>query len=391
MAFNDIKLLLNHFVEDMKIPGCALEITHKGDVVFEHYAGLADVETKRPIDKNTVYRIYSDTKVVTAVAAMILLERGKFLLNDPIEKYLPEFSNPHYYRYEGTNVALKRPAVRSIQIVDLMRMTAGLPYGGEQNLTQCGFKNIGSTFPNEPMLLRDYIKKIAEVPLAFSPGEHWNYGFGMDVMGAIIEVLSGKPLNQFFEDEIFEPLGMKNTGFFFKNDMQENLTVQYELIDGKPTPYGTDHWYTGEYKCLMGGSGLLSTVEDMSTFASMLSMGGSLKGVRILSPKTVDLMRANHLEPHQLKEFQRVHTLTWTNMVGYGFGLGCRTLIDIAKSGANGSIGEFGWSGAAGTFMLIDPKEQIAAYYAEQIMPFERNLQDYVHPRVRNAIYGALT
>lgn len=379
--------LLKHFTE-IGPPGCALAVSHKGKPVFEHYEGIADKESGRPVDENTLFRMFSNTKNVTAVAALILYERGEFLLNDPLEKYLPCFADMTYYDYDGSNTPLVRPATRPILIKDLFTMCSGLTYGGTVTQTHL---DAGVVAANHTLSTLEFAEKLSGIPLAFEPGTHWNYGYSHDVLGALIEAVSGKRFGEFLSDEIFNPLGMKKTFFSLPEHERGHLASQYRVEEhGLVKDHSTDYAFDPSYPLESGGAGLLSTLRDMDTFTRMLSMGGTLNGVRILGRKTIDLMRLNHLEGAPLGDFQKVCRGAWPWFEGYGYGLGVRTMADRAKAGSNGSDGEFGWAGMAGTWLMVDMEEQLSACYLHQLIPSEKNLQDYCHPRIRNAIYGAL-
>ena len=372
-------------------PGCALSVSHKGKTVFEHYEGVADRESRQPVDENTLYRIYSNTKNITAVAALILYERGEFLMNDPLEQYLPFFADMTYYDYDGTNSAPVRKVSRSILVKDLFTMCSGLTYGGTITQTHLDVSNAFGAMSDPSLTTMGFAEKLSRIPLAFDPGTHWNYGYSHDVLGALIEAISGKRFGTFLYDEIFKPLGMNNTSFSLAEAKKGHLAALYRIEENsliKDT--SMDGKYEPSSQFESGGAGLLSTLRDMDRFTQMLAVGGTIDGVRILGRKTIDLMRLNHLEPGPFADFQKVCRGTWPWFEGYGYGLGVRTMMDRAKAGSNGSDGEFGWAGAAGTWLMVDVEEQLSACYMHQLFPSERNLQDYCHPRIRNAIYGAL-
>ena len=373
--------LLKSFVE--KGPaGCACSVIHRGETVFEEYVGLADRKTKREITEDTIYRIYSMTKVVTCTAALMLYERGLFLLNDPLEDYLPEFKDPQVYRVNEEGKTYISPSSRSIRVRDLFTMTSGLTYGGDSNETERQVKKVMETF-REEMDVRAFSKALASIPLAFDPGTKWHYGLSHDVLGAFIEVVSGKSFGEFLSDEIFKPLAMNDTFFKIPEEKKHRLCSLYNrnedgsLIENieMDNQFQVGTAYEG------GGGGLLSTLHDYSRFAHMLANGGELEGVRILGRKTIELMSTNHLQPEQLSTFN------WDYIKGYGYGLGVRVMMDSAEGGINSSIGEFGWSGLAGIWVLIDPVEKLSAVYMQQMLS---NFEAYHQPRLRSVIYGAL-
>ena len=370
--------------------GCALAVSLDGKFVYEGYFGDADVESGQKVTRETIYRLYSCTKIVTAVAMMILLERGLYKLDDPISAYLPEFANAQYIECAGNNLSAVRP-VRSLTIKHFLTMTSGLTYGGNGSVTQAEIqKALEDLNSRGHFTARAFSQRIAKVPLAFEPGLHWNYNVGFDVLGAFVEVVSGKPFGQFLREELFDPLGMVDTSFFIDETKRDRLAALYSYGgDGKRVKNLSDEFkYQREYAFERGGGGLLSTLMDTAKFAHMLSLGGTLGGVRILGRKTVELMRQNHLGRSALEDFRKAHRNGWEFMAGYGYGLGVKTLINLAESNGSGSLGEFSWAGAAGTLMLIDPVEKLSLVYMHQLLP--GNLEGYCHPRLRNAVYGML-
>jgi CubicO group peptidase (beta-lactamase class C family) len=382
-----LRPLLRSFVE--KGPaGCACAVTYKGERVFEDYVGYSDLETRTAISPETIYRIYSNTKVITCVAALILFERGLFLLDDPLEEYLPEFKNPQVYRQSNQGEMIISPAKSSITIKDLFTMTSGLTYEGELTETERQVKNAMETFKENEIFgnkmdLRKLSKALASIPLAFDPGAQWKYGFSHDVLAALIEVVSGKTFGEFLNDEIFQPLGMMDTFFKIPKNKRDRLSSLYNRDeDGTLTKnINMDSQYQPGTHFESGGAGMLSTLGDYSRFAQMLANGGELDGARILGRKTIELMSSNNLSPDV------IHSYNWTHLRGYGYGLGVRVMVNPTLSGSNSSVGEFGWSGLAGTWVMIDPKENLSAVYMQQMFP---HFEAIHHPRLRSVIYGAL-
>jgi CubicO group peptidase (beta-lactamase class C family) len=385
-SFEKLHPLLKSFVE--KGPaGCACAVTYQGKTVFEDYIGYADLEIEKPILSDTIYRIYSNTKVVTCVAALILYERGLFLLNDPLEEYLPEFKEPKVYQRNKNGELSILPSSKSIRVKDLFMMTSGLTYGGDGNETERQVKLALNNFNNDKgsvnLDVRALSQMLSEIPLAFEPGTQWQYGYSHDILGALIEVLSGKSFGQFLKDEIFDPLEMKDTFFKIPEEKKERLCSLYNRSEnGELTKNSLmDENYQLGAKFESGGGGLLSTLGDYSRFAHMLANGGELNGVNILGRKTIELMSTNHLHPDVLPYYN------WDYLKGYGYGLGVRVMMNPPLAGSNSSIGEFGWCGLAGTWVLIDPKEKLSAVYMQQMLP---NFEAYHQPRLRSVIYSSL-
>lgn len=381
---NRLHPLLKGFTE--KGPsGCSLQVMHQGNTIYKDYVGFANKEDEIEIDEDTIFRIYSMTKVVTCTAALMLYERGLFLLNDPLEKYLPEFKNMKVYHKDDTGKVTVIPASRSILVKDLFTMTSGLTYGGEANETE---KQVAKTFQQlqekgEKLTNRRLSEVLAAIPLAFQPGAQWHYGLSHDVLGALIEVLSEKTLGQFFQDEIFTPLGMEDTFFRIPDNKMHRFAALYNRNeDGTLIKNDKmDVQFEPLSELESGGGGLLSTLGDYSRFAHMLANGGKFEGVKVIGEKTISLMTKNHLNDEQST------TYNWDYLAGYGYGLGVRTMMDSVKGGSNSSEGEFGWSGLAGTWVLIDPQEKLSAVYMQQMIP---NFEAYHQPRLRNVIYGVV-
>lgn len=377
--------------------GCGVNITRNGKTVYEFCSGYADKENKLPLQRDSIIRLYSNSKVFTNVALMTLYEQGKFLLDDPLEKYLPEFADPQVGFFTGNGVYSLRPARQSIRIRDLMSMASGLPYdahiaGGAYTLTHAALKDmLVELEKGEGYSVRDFSRHIARIPLLFDPGTSWSYGYSHDIIGALIEVIADMDFEDYLRKAIFEPLGMKDTGFFISDEKRHRLSRMYTPKNERGEIFPVTDWdvaYDANHRYKSGGGGLLSTMEEFGRFANMLSMGGKLEGVRIIGRKTIDLMRENHLNDDQLSAFRAAHANGWEFLSGYGYGLGVRTLINKAEAGANGSIGEFGWAGAAGTYMLADPQEQFSVTYVQQVLP--NPYEGYCHPRIRALAYALL-
>jgi CubicO group peptidase (beta-lactamase class C family) len=346
-----------------QIAGAVVHIRLDGRLVFEKSYGMQDVEAGTPMPKDAIFRIASMSKAVTTTAAMILYEEGKFLLNDPVEKYLPEFANRQVAvpPPAGSPAQVKYvlvPAKRSITIRDLMRHTAGLTYG--DGPARELYEKAGFTwwyFANRDETIGDAVKRLAELPLQGQPGEAWQYGYSTDVLGRLIEVVSGQPLDRFIEERVCKPLGMVDTCFFLPPEKAGRLAPVYKLVDGEivldETSEKSDYVH-GPRKCFSGGAGLLSTASDYGRLIQMLLNGGELDGVRLLSPKTVELMHTNQTGDKYAQE---------TN----AFGLGFWVLEDLGYYGELGSEGAYGWSSAYYPHYVIDPKERLAFLFMTQL------------------------
>jgi len=377
MDFTDLKTFLDKITQ-WRIPGADCAVYYQNKPVFRYMSGYADMAAQTPISTDNLYNLYSVSKVVTCVAALQLLEKGIYLLNDPVDEYLPEFKQMFIQQENADGQTKLIPARNAIKIQDLFTMSAGLTYNLKTPAIQAVRKATQNRCPT-----RDIIRAIASEPLVFEPGSHWNYSLCHDVLGALIEVLSGKKFNDYLKENLFQPLGMNSTGFKLTEDRRARMARQYFFNDEKnlAEEISLENAYQIGSEYESGGAGLISSVDDYIRFANALGNGGiAPNGERILSRHTIDLMRTNHLT-EALTDFN------WIQMAGYGYGLGVRTMIDRAKGGSLSPIGEFGWGGAAGAYVLIDPDNRIAVFYAQHLL---NNQEPYVHPRIRNIVYSCL-
>ncbi len=356
---NLIQDTLSRFAEEKQIAGCAVRVMRNDEVFFEGSFGYADIEKNvKMSSENTIFPIASMSKVVTVAAIMQLYEQGRFKMWDRVSEYLPGFKNP--------KIALEKPdgsyeiadAKGEVTMRQLFTMTSGVPYDWKDTAAgriraekEKEWIESGKPFPGAV----EYANLVGQLPLAFEPGEKWMYGFSIDVLGAVLEVLSGKTLGEYLKENILDPLGMKETGFFVPPEKLDRTATLYYINDGmKPQ----ERWYeTKKPEFESGGGGLYSTVHDYSRFAQMLLHGGTLDGVRILGRKTVDLISTDHLTPEQRRGD------SWDTQRGYGYGLGVRVMTNPELAGINGSVGEWGWDGAFGNWFCVDPKENLTCVY----------------------------
>ena len=355
---------MSRFVAEGQIAGCSAKIIRGGETLFQGSFGYADIEKQKPMDDSTIFPIASMSKVITVAGIMRLYEQGLFKLWDPVSEYLPGFKHP--------TVALEKPdggyeivpAKGEVTLRQLFTMTSGVPYAGNDTAAARIQKEKGEAYLAEHGTVPptvEYCNLVGGMPLAFEPGERWMYGFSIDVLGAVIEVLSGKTLGEYLKETIFDPLGMKDTGFFVPPEKQSRAATLYHIREGMKPDGRT-------YPCEKpvfesGGGGLFSTVEDYSRFAQMLLRGGTLDGERILGRKTIDLISRDHLTPQQ----QATHS--WDTQRGYGYGLGVRVMTNPEIADINGSVGEWGWDGAFGNWFCVDPKENLTCVYLTTNLP----------------------
>ena len=307
-----------------------------------------------------------------------LYEQGRFLLTDPVGLYLPEFSHMTVEHRHSADTA-------QITMRQLFTMTAGLSYNLETEPLQALYREKPDCYTT-----REFVGALAQSPLLFQPGEHWYYSLAHDVLAACVEAISGLRFGEYLKRYIFDPLGMKDVYFHVPGDQVFRSCVRYlhDAATGafirEPTDKGLRRFnmYQRSLNFESGGAGLTTTVEDYAKFANMLTnLGVGENGRRVIGAATLDLMRANHLNAAQLQDYN------WIQSSGYGYGLGVRTLISPAEAGSPGSVGEYGWAGAAGTYFLSDPTRQLTIVYAQQASPSD---EEYVHNRLRNIVYAAL-
>lgn len=377
-----------HRLTEWVIPGNSIVVYQKGKKVFEYSSGYADLANKIKMTGKEHLYIYSCSKPATVTAALQLYEQGEFLMSDPLYDFIPEFREMRV-RDKGGIKRAKNP----ITIGQLFTMTAGLTYNMD---TPC-FKK-ARNLSGGKMDTLTVIRCLADEPLAFEPGTRWNYSLCHDVLAAVVEVISGKRFSQYVKENIFDPLDMKESGYHMTPEIKENMAQQYRFKTDAETDIvklqssrnrsghivnvgiSNDFMFGEEYES--GGAGIITTVGDYAKFAAALANKGmGLNNNRILSAGSVELMKLNHLNEEQLKGFD------WPQLLGYGYGLGVRTLMDKSASGSLGPVGEFGWAGAAGANLLMDTESNIAVFYAHHMLNPQ---EEYYQPRLRNAVYLSL-
>ncbi|MBK8313643.1 MAG: beta-lactamase family protein [Acidobacteria bacterium] len=351
-----------------RVAGAIGLIARRGKIGYFETYGMMDKEAGKPMRKDAIFRIYSMTKAVTGVATMILYEENKFSLNDPVSKYLPELGAMKVAVDKKDQETGKRtyfvvPAEREMTIRDLLRHTSGLNYQGPRDEKgDLMYPRLGVN--RADITIEEAVKRMGKAPLVHHPGTVWDYSLSIDVLGRLIEVTSGKPLDQFFEERIFKPLGMVDTGFHVPESKWDRLTALYTPNEDrtiKRHPGPPQESYKKPAVLLLGGAGLVSTAMDYARFIQMLLDGGELDGARILGRKSVELMSCDHLG-----DLPRTGILL---PQGYGFGLTFAVNLGPGKTGNIGSTGEYNWGGAAGTSFWIDPKEEMIGIFLVQILP----------------------
>ncbi len=371
---NHIPRFFSAYLEAGKLPHMATLISRGGDIVHLGLQGQMQIGQDRPISEDTLFRIYSMTKPITALAAMILFEEGRIRLEHAVSRYIPEFSDPQVWVGGTSDAPELAPAAREITLLDLFTHTSGLTYGFLRQHPVDGIyraEKIGEG--HEP--LQEMVRRMAPLPLVFSPGERWNYGHSTDVLGAIVEIVSGQSLDVFFKTRIFEPLGMVDTDFHVPSEKLDRLPACYMknpkggaplLFDGAGT---ASHLFQTRPTLLNAGGGLISTLSDYHRFALMLLKGGALDGVRLVSPKTIDFMTRNHLPGGNSILGMGDKTFAEGRMHGHGFCLLGSVLEDLIAFGQPGSEGTYAWGGLASTYFWVDPLEEMICIQMTQLVP----------------------
>lgn len=368
------------YVDQGRVAGLVTLVLRDGKVVYEKAFGKIDIERNQPMPVNAIFRIASQTKAITSTAIMMLQEEGKLLLDDPVAKYIPEFADarvampletknsPNYYTI---------PLKRAITLRDLLTHTAGISYGSGPAKTEWQAAGLNTWFlADKDMPIGQVIKKLATLPLDAQPGEKFIYGYNTDILGYVVECASGLSLAEYIQRNITGPLGMNDTAFFLAKEKLDRFTSVYGIDDqGVLTlkeDRGNNFYMQGPQKCYAGGAGLLSTARDYATFLLMLQQGGQLNGVRLLSPKSVQLMTANHVG----------------DLYGaQGFGLGFWITDRLGRNGQLGTAGAYGWGGAYHTVYWVDPQEKLVVVLMTQLLPATNS---DLHTKYRALVYQAM-
>ena len=383
--------LQENYIDTNRYVGTLTGIYRNGQLGFISTLGLMDRESHKPVERDTIFRIYSMTKPITSVALMSLYEKGLFQLDDPVSEYIPSFKDLKIYE-EGILGSYKTTYPdREMTIRDLLSHQSGLTYGFmERTNVDAAYRELGIEKESQENL-EEFVNVLSTIPLEFSPGTAWNYSVSTDVCGYLIEVLTGKSLDKFLEEEIFQPLRMLDTGFYVPSLKTQRLSSNYEYREGKE-PILIDDAHSGSYinppTLLSGGGGLVSTLDDYMAFCKMILGRGSLEGHRVLSRKTLDLMSSNHLTNGEDLRSCAYGRWSETSYTGVGFGLGFSVLLDPIASQVSGSKGELAWGGAASTAFWIDPLEDMAVVFLTQLIPSSTY---NVRRELRSLVYSALS
>jgi len=381
-----IKPWMQRYVDQGQVPGASLLIARHGHLAYFDCAGFREPEAKRPWQRDTIVRLYSMTKPVTSLGLLMLYEQALIHLDDPVDAVLPEFKGLRVLNRGAESLKDTSPAKTRMTVRHLLTHTSGLSY-----LLHPGL--IGEAHAKEQLgLAHGYgglekmVKRVAQLPLEFEPGTRWHYSIATDVVGRIVEVVSGLPLDRYFRERIFEPLGMLETSFevpdlqigrfaaLYSADGKGGMTLSEEPGDGKQRQ--------GKVDTFLGGAGLVGTIDDYWRFSEMLRGGGAYDGVRLISPRTLSLARTNHL-PGDLASMGQA---SWaeTSFEGVGFGLLGSVILDPARAQAASSVGDYGWGGAASTFFTVSPMDDLVFVYLTQLspssaLPLRKELRTLIH------------
>ena len=387
---NRINAHFDGYVRDGKIPGYLVSVAREGEVVHVAKGGHRDVAAGLPIEEDTLFRIYSMTKPITSVALMTFFEEGRFQLTDPVEWYIPSFANARVYAGGPAYAPVTVPVAEPIRIWHLLSHTAGLTYGFTR-LHPCDeiHRMRGMEWGIRPeQTLEEACDAWATMPLLFQPGTGWNYSVATDVCGRLCEIFGGKPLGEVLKERVLQPLKMTNTSFVCSEGDLERLAELYLFANPgivqaggmaescKKTPLGAS-----------GGGGLLSTAGDYHRFTSMLLRGGELDGVRVLGPRTLDFMAANHLPGGADLLQAEAISFSESGYEGVGFGLGFAVTLNPLPSKMLGSHGNFYWGGMASTAFLVDPTEQLTVQFFTQVVP---STTYPIRPELCQLVYQAI-
>lgn len=376
-----LKSILREAIVKKETPGANLLVFKDGKEILYHNDGFADLEDRRPVARNTIFRLYSMSKPITAAAVMILLERGRIDLYEPVSRFLPGFGNQ--MAVQGDRLV---PVERAVNLKDLLSMTSGLVYDGADRAGQetlALFREIDRRLTGDrPLTTLEAMNKLGGCPLAFQPGSRWQYGTSADVLGAVVEVASGVSFGEFLEKEIFRPLNMVDTAFHVPLEKRARLAKAYEYdASGELVPYMGSH--LGIINNMdripsfeSGGAGLASTIDDYARFSRMLINGGVLDGVRLLRQKTVQYLTSCTLNREQQKSM-------WPELSGYSYGNLMRVMSDCSKAGILASPGEYGWDGWLGGYFCNCPQEKLTFLFMMQrtntgTIPLTRKLRNII-------------
>jgi CubicO group peptidase (beta-lactamase class C family) len=395
-------VMKRRYLDGGYLPGMLTQVYRKGHLVHTGICGHMDLERGKPMREDAIFRIYSMSKPITAVALMMLVEEGFIGLDDTVHSHIPEWKNLGVYSSGMPSLLpdappsfLTTPVQRAMKVVDLATHTSGLTYGFMmRSAVDAAYRKAKVVDRETPGGLQGMVGQLAQIPLDFSPGTAWNYSVSIDVLGYLVEKLSGMSFGEFLRTRLFDPLGMKDTAFYVPSDDIERFTSCYQpetqgsglrlQDDGRESTYAKPPMLES------GGGGLVSTAHDYLRFCRMMLNGGTLDGVQILSPKTVALFSLNYLpDAREIADMALPGMFSESGYSGVGFSLGCGVNVNVAKTRLPGSLGEYFWGGAAATAFWIDPMEELTVVFMTQVMGSPARLT--LRRDLRTLVYSAMT
>ena len=398
------EVMTERYVDGGLLPGILTQVYRRGRLVHTGMSGHMDIERGKKMREDAIFRIYSMTKPITSVALMMLVEEGKLGLDDDVATHIPSWKNLGVYASGIPTLLANAPPSfittrpeRPMKVVDLVTHTSGLTYGFMMRTSvDAAYRKLKINDFQTPGGLDTFVEQLSTLPLEFSPGTAWNYSVGIDVMGYLVQKLSGMSFGEFLRKRLFEPLGMVDTGFYVPPEKLDRFTSCYQPASAQGGPGlkvqddAGKSTYAAPPTLESGGGGLVSTAHDYMQFCRMMLGGGTLEGVQILSPKTVALFRLNHLPQNQeLAGMAPPGAFSESGYSGIGFSIGCGVNINVAKTRLPGTLGEFFWGGAASTAFWIDPKEDLAVVFMTQVMGSDARLT--LRRDLRTLVYSAMT
>jgi CubicO group peptidase (beta-lactamase class C family) len=389
---------MNRYVAERKYAGSSVLVARGGEEVYFNTTGQRDIVNDLPFQRDTVARIYSMTKPITSVAIMMLAEKGLFHLDAPISEFIPAFSQCNVL-IEGATAIDQVVPTKPPTLHHLLTHTSGLTYAFNPGILPKAMEEQNITFDPGQGPLSGVVDRLATLPLAFTPGSRWEYSVSIDVLGRIVEIVSGQTLDAFFQQNIFDPLGMTQTAFSVPNSAIERFAALYTPLAGdamalnaaksggdtlRLADHGADSPYT-KAETFSGGGGLVGTIDDYMMFCEMIRCGGALNGNRLLSPRTISFMTRNHLAGEIASMGPK--SFAEQPMEGMGFGIGGAVVLNPARARTPGSIGDFSWGGMASTFFWVDPVQDMSVVFFTQLSP---SSSYPARPQLKALIHGAL-
>jgi CubicO group peptidase (beta-lactamase class C family) len=395
------EVMKRRYVDGGYLPGMLTHVYRQGHLIHTGVCGHMDIERDKPMREDAIFRIYSMSKPITAVALMMLVEQGLIGLDDAVHSHIPAWKNLGVYASGTPSLLpdappsfLTTPTLRPMKVVDLATHTSGLTYGFMMRTgVDAAYRKAQVVDRQTPGGLPGMIDQLAQIPLDFSPGTAWNYSVSIDVLGYLVERLSGMSFSEFLRTRLFDPLGMNDTAFYVPPEKVERFTSCYQPESSRGLKLQDDareSTYAKPPLLESGGGGLVSTAHDYLRFCRMMLNGGTLDGVQILSPKTVALFSLNYLpDGREVADMSLPGMFSESGYAGVGFSLGCGVNVNVAKTRLPGSLGEYFWGGAAATAFWIDPKEQLTVVFMTQVIGSEARLT--LRRDLRTLVYSAMT